>query len=82
MTETMSADQVRVKWGDVITATLRGESTIVERYGKPVSVVVPFEQWQRIQNAHIEELKRRRREEEQIPWEEVKAGMVERGLID
>lgn len=82
MIEKMSAERARTKWSDVITASLRGESTIIERYGKEVSVVVPFEQWQRIQEAHIDELNRRRETEETFSFEEVKAGLRERGLID
>lgn len=82
MINRISADQARVKWADVMNANLRGETVVVERYGKEVSAVVPYEEWQRLKNLHIAELKRRAEESETVPWEEVKAGLRERGKID
>lgn len=44
-TKTMTADQARIEWSTVITNTFKGICTIVTRYGKPTSVVMPYDQW-------------------------------------
>lgn len=42
---TLSSDDARTKFRDLIDATMAGQETIIERYNKPVAVVVNYEQW-------------------------------------
>jgi len=38
----MSSDEARSKWREVLDAAVAGNPIIIERYGKPVAVMVPY----------------------------------------
>ena len=82
MIETMSSDQARQKWGELITSAVRGDTTVIERYGKPLAVLVSHDQWQEAQR----QLREMRADEaarhgEFISDAELEAGLKARGLL-
>jgi antitoxin (DNA-binding transcriptional repressor) of toxin-antitoxin stability system len=46
MQTTMSADQARINWRDTVDLAFRGGEVVIERYNKPVAVVVNYDEWQ------------------------------------
>ena len=38
----MSSDEARSKWRELLDAAVAGNPIIIERYGKPVAVMVPY----------------------------------------
>lgn len=82
MIETMSSDNARQKWGELITSAIRGDTTVIERYGKPLAVLVSHDRWQETQR----QLRELRADEsahrgEFISDAELEAGLKERGLL-
>ncbi len=51
---TMKSDEARNRWRDLIDAALAGGQVIIERYNKPMAVLVGYEQWQRMQRRLVE----------------------------
>ena len=43
--KTISSDQARAKWRELLDTAVAGNHTIIERYGKPVAVVVPYQDY-------------------------------------
>ncbi len=41
----MSSDEARSKWREVLDAAVAGNQVVIERYGKPVAVIVPHSQY-------------------------------------
>lgn len=41
-TKVMSSDEVRTCWRDVVDNVMAGGTVLVERYNKPVAVVIPY----------------------------------------
>ena len=84
MQTTMSADQARINWRDTVDLAFRGGEVVIERYNKPVAVVVNYDEWQQrrftkrvveaIVKARIAEL----RNEPTISHEELKERMAAR----
>ena len=84
MQTTMSADQARINWRDTVDLAFRGGEVVIERYNKPVAVVVNYDEWQQrrftqreveaIVKAKVAEL----RNEPTISHEELKARIAER----
>jgi len=73
------------------TAQTGGE-TVIERYGRPTAVVVPFEDWQALQD-DLDDLRAARRAAVAYeawkrdpslcrPYSEVRAELVAEGLLD
>lgn len=44
-TKTISSDQARAKWRELLDTAVAGDHVIIERYGKPVAVVVPYQDY-------------------------------------
>lgn len=40
----MTVEQARAKLGDLVIAAMRGETTVITRYGKPAAMITPFSQ--------------------------------------
>lgn len=84
MQTTMSADQARINWRDTVDLAFRGGEVVIERYNKPVAVVVNYDAWQQrrftqreveaIVKAKVAEL----RNEPTISHEDLKARIAER----
>ena len=85
MTLTMTTDEARRNWREVIETTLfdKGE-VIIKRYNKPVSVVVNYDVWQTLKKQRLDYLTQLSREVDEghyFTQEEVDAGLKERGLV-
>lgn len=84
MQTVLSADQARVNWRDMLDQAFRGGAVVIERYSKPIAVVVGYDEWQQrrftqrevdaIVKAKVAEL----RNEPTISHEELKARIAER----
>lgn len=46
-TKTISSDQARVKWRELLDTAVSGNHVIIERYGKPVAVLVPYQDYEK-----------------------------------
>ncbi|KAA3663468.1 MAG: hypothetical protein DWQ04_10560 [Chloroflexi bacterium] len=44
-TTTMSSDQARSNWREVLETAVAGDNIIIERYGKPIAAIIPFDQF-------------------------------------
>jgi prevent-host-death family protein len=89
--QTVDANTARLQWRMLIDTAIRGGDTIIERYNKPTAVVIPFEDYQALQE-ELEELRAGRRaqaaHEEWVhdpstgeEWETVKAALRREGRL-
>ena len=82
MSETMSSDHARSNWGDLITSAMRGKTTIIERYSKPLAVIVSYEEWQKIhQQLRVMKANKALQLNEFVTDQELEAGLQKRGLL-
>lgn len=44
--QTVKANEARTKWRDVLDTVVAGNPVVVERHGKPVAAVIPFEAYE------------------------------------
>ena len=44
-TRVISSDQARAKWREVLDTAVAGKNVIIERYGKPVAVIIPYQDY-------------------------------------
>lgn len=44
-TKIVSSDQARAKWRELLDTAVSGEYVIIERYGKPVAVLIPYQDY-------------------------------------
>jgi antitoxin (DNA-binding transcriptional repressor) of toxin-antitoxin stability system len=86
---TIKSDEARNSWAALLDRILSNqkEEVIIERYSRPHAVLVNHTAWDRLKKAHAAMLASRSAEMDSdpsmsIPWEQVKQGMKERGLID
>lgn len=52
MVQHISSEQARARWRDILDATAAGEQIVIERYGRPVAILVPY---QSEPTAHVRE---------------------------
>jgi prevent-host-death family protein len=45
---TLKSDEARIRMRDVLDEAVAGREVLIQRYDKPVAVVVPYEQWKAI----------------------------------
>lgn len=58
---TIGSREARQKWRDLLDAAYRGTTdTIIERNGKPIAVLIPYEDYQAIEEA-LDQLRAARR---------------------
>ena len=48
---TISSNKARQDWSHLLNATLQGQTTVIERYGGPIAVVIPYYEWMKQQTA-------------------------------
>jgi prevent-host-death family protein len=61
---TVTSENARLKWRETIDAAYADKKSIViERYNKPVAVLMNYEHWQRLRALEIAQLTRQRYEE-------------------
>ena len=84
-TVTMPSDDARLKWRDTVDTAFRGTPVIIERYSKPVAVLVGHDEWLALRAQHLQMLNERStavKEGNIVSWEDVKAQMIADGLLD
>ena len=80
-----------IHWRMILDAARAGNDTVIEHYGKPTAVVVPYADWEALQE-DLEDLRAARRGQAAYeawkrdpslgqPWSEIKAEMVRDGLL-
>ena len=52
MVQHISSVQTRARWRDILDATAAGEQIVIQRYGRPVAILVPY---QSEPTAHVRE---------------------------
>lgn len=66
-TVTVTSEQARLNWRNTIDAAYVGNEVVIERYGKPVAVLINFDKWgeiaRRVQELELLLLHHRRRTE-------------------
>ncbi|MBE2219937.1 MAG: type II toxin-antitoxin system Phd/YefM family antitoxin [Anaerolineae bacterium] len=45
-TKKISSEQARTGWRDILDTVATGDSIIIERYGKPIAVLVPYQDYE------------------------------------
>ena len=56
---TISSNKARQHWSHLLNATLQGKTTVIERYGRPIAVLMPYYEWVKQQTASQNDQKRR-----------------------
>lgn len=49
-TTVISSDQARARWREVLDTAVAGNNVVIERYSKPVAVLIPYEDYALISN--------------------------------
>lgn len=90
--QVLSAQDVRAKWREVVDAAQTDRvDTVVQRYGKPVAVVIPHDDYMALQE-ELEDLRDARLALAELEawkkdpstgqnWDELRAEMVAEGLL-
>jgi prevent-host-death family protein len=89
---TVDSNRARIHWREVLDAARAGEDSVIEHYGKPTAVVLPYADWEALQEA-LDDLRAARRGQVAYeawkrdpslgqPWSEVKAEMIQDGLLE
>jgi prevent-host-death family protein len=93
LAKTLNSKTARARWRDLLDLATRGEGdTVIERNGKPVAVVIPFEDYEALLE-ELDDLRAGRRAQAALeawekdpslgrPWAEVRAEMIRDGLLD
>lgn len=86
--KTLSSEEARTNLRDVMDEVMTGESEIViERHGKPTVAVISYKEYVRIQKErerrreHLIRIKAEMENGNYFTWEQVEAGLKERGLV-
>ncbi len=82
--KTVKSDEARTKMRDILDDVTAGHDVVIERYNKPVGVVVPHARWLKWQQKHREEIAQARAEMDAgiyYTWEEAEAELQKRGLL-
>ncbi|MCX6050242.1 MAG: type II toxin-antitoxin system prevent-host-death family antitoxin [Chloroflexi bacterium] len=48
---TVKSDEARIRMRDILDETVAGREVVIQRYDKPVAVVVPYELWKALKIA-------------------------------
>ena len=92
MTTTIDSNDARNRWREMLDAGARKLDVIITRYGKPVSVLIDYEDYEAIKE-ELDDLRAARHAKGLIeaweadpstamPWEDFKAELVAKGLLD
>lgn len=72
--ESITSTNVKNQFGRMLEKALQGIPTIIERYNRPIAVLVNYDEYQRLKRAEADTLNRRSREVKEgnyVPWREV-----------
>jgi prevent-host-death family protein len=81
--QTYKSDEARDKLRDILDAVTAGREVVIERYNKPVGVVVPHAAWlayKRQRKERIERAVQRMAGGDYLTLEQVEAKLNERGM--
>jgi prevent-host-death family protein len=89
---TFDSRDARTKWRDIMDAAQAGIETVIERYGRPTAAVIPYADYEALQE-ELDDLRAARRavaaheawrRDPSLgrPYAEVRAEMVTEGLLD
>jgi prevent-host-death family protein len=81
---TVKSDEARTFFRDLLDDVTAGREVVIERYNKPVGVLIPHTQWQRLKKLQREEIARIRAEMETgdfYTFEQVEAKLKADGLL-
>jgi prevent-host-death family protein len=92
MPMTIDSNEARNRWREMLDAGARKLDVIITRYGKPVSVLIDFEDYEAIK-AELDDLRAARQASAAVEawkadpstamlWEDFKAELIEKGLLD
>jgi antitoxin (DNA-binding transcriptional repressor) of toxin-antitoxin stability system len=84
-TLTISSEQARVKMRDILDDVLGGKEVVIERYAKPIAVVIGFKEyqsWKKRWLAMLDEASQEVKDGNYFTQEQVDEGLRQRGLID
>ena len=82
--KTIKSEAARIKMRDILDEVTAGREVVIERYNKPVGVVIPHAMWKRLKQLQREEIARIRKEMDAgdyVTWDEVKAGLQAGGVL-
>lgn len=89
---TMKSDEARQSWRDILDIASGGGSVVVERYNKPVAVMISYEAWLTVQeeledlelgSRAIAALERWKKDPSTArDWKEVESDLISDGLLD
>lgn len=74
-TKTMSSDQARSNWREVLETAVAGNNIIIERYGKPIAAIIPFNQF-REDDGKVQTIRETAAAYQTTDWEVIKAELV------
>ena len=91
-TQRYDSGTARVKFRDMLEASRRGIDIIIEHYKRPTSVLIPYEDYVALEE-ELDDLRAGRRAQALYeewkrdpnaarPYEEIRAEMIEQGLLD
>jgi prevent-host-death family protein len=81
--QTYKSDEARDKLRDILDAVTAGREVVIERYNKPVGVLVPHAAWlayRRQRRERIERAVQRMTAGDYVTLEQVEAKLNERGM--
>lgn len=84
MIKTYKSDEARLKMRDILDDVTAGRESVIERYNKPVAVVVPHALWQSIKRkrkAELDAISKRMDEGEYYTMEQVETMFKQDGLL-
>ena len=84
MIKTYKSDEARLKMRDILDDVTAGRESVIERYNKPVAVVVPHALWQSIKRerkAELDAISKRMDAGEFYTGEQVEAMLKRDGLL-
>lgn len=84
MIKTYKSDEARLKMRDILDDVTAGRESVIERYNKPVAVVVPHALWQSIKRkrkAELDAISKRMDEGEYYTIDQVENILKQDGLL-
>lgn len=82
--KTIKSEEARIKMRDILDEVTAGREIVIERYNKPVGVIVPHALWQSLKKLQREEITRIRQEMDAgdyRTWDEVKVELQAEGIL-
>jgi prevent-host-death family protein len=90
--EVLDSNRARTVWRELLDRARAGMDTVIERYGKPTAALIPYEDYEALQE-ELEDLRAGRRAEAAlaayrrdprlgVPLEQVEEELRAQGLVD